>query len=269
MFSIYKEVFGLYYYLERKRIRLKAQMFQYRELAGDRTFRCTKCGRKKRVKYVPVSDLCRRCAAKEVAKTKWSASSIPIGLAENLVVTKEAERKLRRKADSDVPYSRAEKIGDQVSEWCFLAFCVSGYFIIRAFHVQENRGLILIPFFAWIIGGPLITWKIIDHILTKPRKERANRVAARLTELARERKKMIEEALRFYSSQEWILLRKQVIKRDGRICFLCGKKIKDDYDLTVDHKLPRSKHPDLALNIENLRVFCRTCNSRKGARDWQ
>jgi hypothetical protein len=242
-------------------------MYPYRELAGNREFRCAKCGRKKRVKYVPVSDLCRRCAAKEVAETKWSPSSIPIGLTENLVVTREVERKLRRKAESDVPYSRAEKIGNQISEWLVLIFFASGYFIVRTFF-QGHSSLILIVFFAWAIGGTFVTWKVIDHFLAKPRKERAERIAARFTELAKERKKTIEEALRFYSSPEWILLRKQVIEKDGRICFHCGKRIKDDFDLTVDHELPRSKYPDLALNIENLRVFCRACNSKKGARDW-
>jgi 5-methylcytosine-specific restriction endonuclease McrA len=242
-------------------------MFPYRELAEGRKFRCAECGRVKRVKYVPVSDLCRRCAARKAAETRRSASNIPISLAENLVVTRAVERKLRRKAESHIPYGKAEKIGSQIGGWLVVIFVVSGFFIARTFY-QGHPGLSVIFFFAWAIGGPSISMEVIDRFLAKPRREREERIAARLADLATERKRMIEEAMRFYSSPEWSLLRKQAIERDGRICSHCGKRIKDDFDLTVDHKLPRSKHPDLALKIENLRVFCRACNSKKGARDW-
>ncbi|NDH15183.1 MAG: hypothetical protein EBY47_08990, partial [Actinobacteria bacterium] len=34
-------------------------------------------------------------------------------------------------------------------------------------------------------------------------------------------------------------------------------------NITLDHILPMSKHPDLALEPTNIRVLCRVCNSRK------
>jgi hypothetical protein len=242
-------------------------MFRYRELVGDRKFRCAKCGRLKRVKYVPVSDLCQRCAARKAAETKRSVPSIPIAIAKNLIVTEAVEWRLRKKAQSEIPPTKAEKLGDLVSKWSILVFWGSAYFVAHAIFA-EFSWLFYCTLFGWACGGPLALMYAIDLLLAKPRKERARQISLRLTELAEERKRAIEEALMFYSSPEWILLRKQVIDKDGRVCAHCGKQIRDDIDLTVDHKLPRSRYPDLSLSIENLRVFCRTCNSRKGARDW-
>jgi 5-methylcytosine-specific restriction endonuclease McrA len=91
-------------------------------------------------------------------------------------------------------------------------------------------------------------------------------VNARLQELARERQKRIEEANAFYASPEWCLIRQQVIDRQGRVCQECGCHIIDDFDLTIDHVNPRSKYPDQALDLSNLRVLCRNCNARKGNR---
>lgn len=55
-------------------------------------------------------------------------------------------------------------------------------------------------------------------------------------------------------------LRDQVMARDGHRCVECGST----YDLTLDHILPWSLGgPDTE---ENLRVLCRSCNSRKGDR---
>ena len=71
----------------------------------------------------------------------------------------------------------------------------------------------------------------------------------------------------FYSSPEWKEIRKQVIKAQGRICRICNKHTLFDFDLTVDHIKPRSKYPDLALEITNLQVACRGCNSSKGNKE--
>lgn len=89
---------------------------------------------------------------------------------------------------------------------------------------------------------------------------------SRTITLAKERKKRLDETRQFYSSTEWQQVRKQVIQRDGNVCYECGKIIQ--YDITVDHILPRSKYPDLALDVNNLRVLCRRCNSKKGTNDW-
>lgn len=69
-----------------------------------------------------------------------------------------------------------------------------------------------------------------------------------------------------YSSPECAAIRRQVIEEEGRVCAECGKRINNDIDISVDHKLPRSKYPDLALDREGLCVLSRNCNSKKGAR---
>jgi hypothetical protein len=55
-------------------------------------------------------------------------------------------------------------------------------------------------------------------------------------------------------------VRQAVFDRDGYACLLCGATD----DLTLDHIRPWSLGgPD---TVRNLRVLCRPCNSRKGAR---
>ena len=62
---------------------------------------------------------------------------------------------------------------------------------------------------------------------------------------------------------EWRHLRRKVIGDQSIRCSMCGAA--EWNDVTVDHILPVSKYPELALTLNNLRVLCRSCNSRKGA----
>ncbi|WP_376740516.1 HNH endonuclease signature motif containing protein [Gordonia paraffinivorans] len=45
-------------------------------------------------------------------------------------------------------------------------------------------------------------------------------------------------------------------------CSTCGAR----EDLTVDHKIPLTERPDLAYDLDNLDVLCRSCNSAKADR---
>lgn len=76
----------------------------------------------------------------------------------------------------------------------------------------------------------------------------------------------------FYMSREWKELRYKVIMKHkiehGSICLSCNKTTSK---LHVDHILPRSKRPDLELEITNLQVLCPDCNvgkSNKDSTDW-
>ena len=71
----------------------------------------------------------------------------------------------------------------------------------------------------------------------------------------------------FYSSPEWRELREQVLNFQPHICYICDKFIDHDFDLTVDHVKPKSKYPDLSLELSNLKIACRSCNSAKGNKD--
>ena len=241
----------------------------YRELAGDREFRCAKCGRRKRVKYVPRSNLCRDCAAKNRRKVENTA----IQLEKNLVITRMVERRFEKKAEKEIPQSLGEIFGEWMHRWGILIFWATAYFpasaISRTVSFRDEWLVIWLVILVWCLGAPYTMWVIIDRILAKPRKERAERIRLRVVELAEERKRRIEEAAQFYSSPEWNMIRKQVIQEKGRVCAECGRRIKQNDDITVDHIKPRSKFPDLALNIENLRVLCRSCNSKKGDREFE
>lgn len=72
----------------------------------------------------------------------------------------------------------------------------------------------------------------------------------------------------FYNSREWLQLRYRVLaahyKKHGHICLCCKERF---VELHVDHKKPRSKRPDLALEITNLQVICRKCNLGKSNHD--
>lgn len=55
-------------------------------------------------------------------------------------------------------------------------------------------------------------------------------------------------------------LREAVYARDGRVCAECGAT----EDLSIDHIMPEALGG--ADDLDNLRVLCRPCNSRKGKR---
>lgn len=69
----------------------------------------------------------------------------------------------------------------------------------------------------------------------------------------------------FYSSWEWKAARYEALKMYGQRCQCCGWRPGDTARgyLTVDHIKPRSKHPELALSVENLQVLCNDCNMGK------
>ena len=64
----------------------------------------------------------------------------------------------------------------------------------------------------------------------------------------------------FYDSEEWIKLRKQVVKLYGCQCMKCGIK---NVEVHADHIKPRSIYPNLELDIHNLQILCKSCNKDK------
>jgi len=81
-----------------------------------------------------------------------------------------------------------------------------------------------------------------------------------------------QRADEFYASPEWRAIRYGALKANDGRCELCGVGKRDGAVLHVDHIKPRSKFPDLALDIGNLQVMCEDCNlgkSNKCTRDWR
>ena len=184
---------------------------------------------------------------------------MPVSLTEKIVITTVVEKRLRKKAEKDIPPIRAEIVARNIEQGFWVLLALSAYVIIPSF------GWLALGFY---IGVPIVVHLIIIGILADPRRERREQVGLRVRELAEERKEKIEEAQSFYSSPEWAKLREQVIKEEGRVCAQCGRPIKDNNDVTVDHIRPRTKYPHLELSRENLRVLCRSCNSAKKDSEW-
>lgn len=71
----------------------------------------------------------------------------------------------------------------------------------------------------------------------------------------------------FLSSDQWAEIRYKAFLKYGRRCGCCGATPKDGARLHVDHIKPKSKYPELALDIDNLQILCADCNRGKGAWD--
>jgi 5-methylcytosine-specific restriction endonuclease McrA len=78
-----------------------------------------------------------------------------------------------------------------------------------------------------------------------------------------------EKKENFYLSEKWRGLRYQALKAQGRICALCRNP---EGIMHVDHIKPRSKYPELELEITNLQILCADCNLGKSnidETDWR
>ena len=186
-----------------------------------------------------------RLRREEIAKLGYNPNNPIVKLADNVVVTKQVENRLTEKADKSTSLSMLEIILIVIFNGFILIFILARPF-------SAGNFIFLIP--------AVIVFMFFMNI-------REKRVKSRTNQLALERKERLNETRQFYSSPEWNLIRKQVIKAKGRVCSECGKPITNSSDVTVDHIQPRSKYPSLALEKNNLCVLCRSCNSRKSDRD--
>lgn len=71
--------------------------------------------------------------------------------------------------------------------------------------------------------------------------------------------------------RQWIVTRKEWIQKnlpDSGVwnCYYCGVELHLN-ELTLDHRLSRSRHPELRYELTNLVPACWTCNTQKGSRD--
>jgi hypothetical protein len=68
----------------------------------------------------------------------------------------------------------------------------------------------------------------------------------------------------FYSSWEWKKARFEAIKKYGPVCMCCGSAER----IVVDHIKPRSKFPEIELDLDNLQILCNDCNMGKSNDDY-
>jgi 5-methylcytosine-specific restriction endonuclease McrA len=71
----------------------------------------------------------------------------------------------------------------------------------------------------------------------------------------------------FLESWEWTTKRMEAIKLFGVKCMCCGASRDTGAIIHVDHIKPRSKYPELSLDLNNLQILCMQCNKGKGAWD--
>ena len=216
---------------------------------------CVYCGRTiregrwRRRASTGFGHICRRCWPKSAEKNRMPPPDNPVvKLANGLSVTQRVEARLKADARRAVSLAPLDYVARFVlpAVACWVVFS----YVAPAHGFREGL-LPLAVVFGCVVGALLLSIP------------RARRVRAKLLELAADRQKRIEEAQAFYSSPEWRSTRDKVIRDQGRVCAECGRQIRRKTDVTVDHILPRSKRPDLALESRNLRVLCRSCNSAK------
>jgi 5-methylcytosine-specific restriction endonuclease McrA len=63
-------------------------------------------------------------------------------------------------------------------------------------------------------------------------------------------------------SQAWVR------ENSDRHCPICCEYFSKRGGKTIDHKLPRSQYPWLAMKFKNLWVICQKCNRDKGEMHW-
>jgi 5-methylcytosine-specific restriction endonuclease McrA len=76
-----------------------------------------------------------------------------------------------------------------------------------------------------------------------------------------EKKKIRKPKRIYYTKEEWAATRTKVFDRDGHICYVCNGP-----GHQVDHLLPKSKYPELALTLDNLKPICWPCNRAKNTK---
>lgn len=72
------------------------------------------------------------------------------------------------------------------------------------------------------------------------------------------------QAAKVRSSATWQKVRQMVLDRDG-VCVECERRGYTTEPTQVDHILPITQRPDLALTMSNLQALCTTCHARKSA----
>ena len=228
---------------------------------------CRKCGWSGQDWAFKYQGLCGKCykrwrreRAEERKRTRPPNRNVEV--AKGLVVTENVRKRLLKRAHCDVPPARRERL----AEWCGCAGSFLWLMSMVVLMFTWGRHPRYVPFLVACAALGFVMSLVGGHIEKAEISKRMPIVQSRLEQLARERQKEIEEAEAFYRSAEWQLIRKQVIEEQGAVCQECGVGITDEFDLTVDHVNPRSRFPDGALDVSNLRVLCRRCNSRKGSR---
>jgi hypothetical protein len=174
------------------------------------------------------------------------------------------EKRLMRTAQAEVPHSVLHRTAVRIPllAGTLIASGVVAYYGFDL-HLGTAGPFLLVGCSVGLLALLVFADRVIDGELSK----RLVLVRVRLTRLVEERNRRMDDAEAFYESPEWEAVRAAIIEEQGSSCRDCGAAIDSDGEVTVGHRLPRSEYPHLALSRDNLRVLCRSCNSRKRGRE--
>ena len=220
-------------------------MSKFNHLPKGELYNCRLCKKSDHWNYFVSRTLCKRCASRRNSRRR----SQVVQLSENIVITTEVENRLRKSAEQQVSKNPGYFVPDIASVLALLSVCFLGMVFAISSIPKPNIGDLW-----WLVG---IAWLYIAYKvailvgdkLGGMKDSWDTKVNLSILENAGERAERIRVQGSFYSSPEWKLLRDIVIEEEGRDCVNCGMAIRNDADVTVDHILPRSKYPDLALQL--------------------
>lgn len=219
---------------------------------------CRECGRWKSAEWFLSESLCKKCAGKR----RTGKNNPLVKLSSGHLVTRNVERKLERVARMRASFLTWKDFVGYFVAHGFLLGIIAGCALIVMGVVEVTHWYLVVLGVALLV----IVVKSFHMVSTWVEAPRQNAKQEAVKHLARERQLEIETRGVFYGSSEWRRLREKIIQRLGRRCAKCDRWIPIGKELTVDHKKPRSKFKELALDEGNLQVLCRTCNSQKGNR---
>lgn len=233
---------------------------------------CEACGKSKpRDQFWQDARRCRKCVARATGKRRservkqWKSRvkqeyGLSLTISERRVGHEYTEA--HRAAERTVPKTARDTWSMLLGFYGVLAAPGSVFLLLLASALDVHLGL-----WGWLslIASGVASLVVVGK-LTAPRDAAvADLRSAILKDRLKDLEARLMEYLRFYTTSEWRELRKEMIRRDGRVCQRCGVRIGWRRDVTVDHIKPRSVFPLLALDSSNLQVLCRSCNSSKGA----
>lgn len=242
--------------------------------------RCLQCGEEKRdgqFRYIKYFDarrsICTRCEARErQQKRRLVAQHVKeTGFTSGILgrLETQARRRAARQAEDEILSALSEgqvkvfRGAQRTERICSIVFILS---LVGAV-ILIGKSLVALPI---LIGlASMVTRQYIRRVHTLPKYDEIRRHSTTLYPvILQEEKRQRVESEQFYTSSDWRILRQNFLhtqrKTNGHyICHYCNSLIVHD-ELTVDHFKPRSKFPDLALTMSNLRIACRQCNSSKG-----
>lgn len=143
-------------------------------------------------------------------------------------------------------------------------FLVKKYELPRSCPSVKMVARIIAKEMGWKFEGPAGAWDMVIRYSNEVLKDVVVPRNTK-TKLVQQSKK---ERMEFYASDAWLRLRYAAIAKYGRKCMACGATDK----IHVDHIKPRSRFPELELDLANLQILCHDCNMGKSnidQTDWR